>query len=102
MSLAELSPHLPAHPEQQNATGEEQTYQLQQLHGHHSQAQAQDHGGNQAVEDGPASLFRRQTRGSEADSDSVVPSQGQVDHDDLGQGDQGLGGGKGNVQQGSF
>jgi ABC-type multidrug transport system ATPase subunit len=53
---------------------------LQQLHGHHGKAQAQDHCGDQAVEDRPASLFGRQAGGSEADSDSVVPSQGEVDH----------------------
>jgi len=98
MPLPELAPHLPAHPEQEDAAGEEKADQLQELDGYDGQAQPQDDGGDEAVEYGLAPLLGRQASGREANGDSVVPGEGQVDHDDLSKSDQGVRGGEGDIQ----
>jgi len=102
MPLPELAPHLPAHPEQEDAAGEEKADQLQELDGHYGQTQAQGDGGHETVKDGFAPLFGRQTCGGEADGHGVVSGEGQVDHDDLSKSDQGFGGGEGDIQHDLF
>ncbi len=80
------------HPEQQDAAGEQQADDRQQLDGDAGERDAQHRGGDDADQDGAPALLRRQAGGGEPDDDGIVAGQHQVDHDDLEEGgDRGLG-----------
>ncbi len=81
--LAQLSPHLPAYPEQQHAAGEQQADHLQKLGRNAGKDDAEHSGGSDADDDGAAALLGRQARRGKADDDGVVAGQNEVDQDDL-------------------
>ena len=91
MAGPQLAPHLPAHPQQQDAAGEEQADDLEKLGGEKREHDAQHRGGDDADQDRLVALLLRQPRRREADHDGVVAGQHQVDHDHLEEGRQGLG-----------
>jgi hypothetical protein len=80
---AQLPQHLPADPQQQNASGERQPDDLQQLRGRDCEQDAHDGCRQHAEQHRARALKSRQSRGSKADDDGVVASQDQIDHDDL-------------------
>ena len=92
MRLAQLAPHLPADPEQQEAAGQQQADDLQQLDGDAGEADAHQRGGGDAPEDHLEALVLRKSGGSEPNDDGVVAREHQVDHHDLEQGGQGFAG----------
>ena len=81
--LAQLAPHLPAHPEQQHAAGEQKADHLQQLGRDAGKDDAQCGGGDDADDDGAPALLGRKTRGGEPNDDSIVAGEHEVDQDDL-------------------
>ena len=81
--FAQLAPHLPAHPQQQDAAGKQQADDLQQLDRDAGKADAHHGRRGDAPEDHLGALVLRQTGGGEPDDDGVVAGQHQVDHDDL-------------------
>ena len=83
MRVAQLAPHLPAHPKQQNAAREQQPDDLQQLNRYGSEADAQERGGQYADQDRFPALSFGQPGGCQPDDDCVVAGEHQVDHDDL-------------------
>ena len=84
---AQLAPHLPAHPEQQDAAGEEQAHDLEKLGREQREDDAQDGGGEDAEQDRLVALLLRETGGGQADDDGVVAGKRQVDADDHQEGD---------------
>ncbi len=82
----QLAVHLPADPEQQNAAGEQQPDNGQELQGDQCQADAQDGGEADAGEDGASLLVIGQAGDGHSDDDCVVAGQDQVDEQDLEQG----------------
>ena len=90
--LAQLAPHLPAHPQQQHAAGQQQADHLQQLGRDAGEDDAQASGGDDADDDGAPALLGRQARRGKADDDGVVAGQHEVDQDDLEQRGQRVGG----------
>jgi hypothetical protein len=80
---AQLAPHLPAHPKQQDAAGEQQSDDLQQLNRDGSEADAQDRGGQYADQNRFFSLTLGQSGGCKADDDRIVAGEHQIDHHDL-------------------
>ena len=90
--LAQLAPHLPAHPQQQHAAGEQQADHLQELGRDAGEDDAQGCGGDDADDDGAAALLGRQAGGGKADDDGVVAGEHEVDQDDLEQRGQRVGG----------
>ena len=84
--FAQFAPHLPAHPEQQEAARQQQADDGQQLHGDQGQADAHDDGGGQTDQDGLSALFLGQGGGGQADGYGVIASQDEVDHQDLAEG----------------
>ncbi|MNS99776.1 hypothetical protein D3C72_1341880 [compost metagenome] len=84
--FAQFAPHLPAHPQQQEAARQQQADDGQQLHGDQGQADAHDDGGGQADQDGLAALFLGQGGGGQAHGHGVVAGQDQVDHQNLAEG----------------
>ena len=91
MARAQLAPHLPAHPQQQDAAGEEQADDLEKLGGEEREDDAQDRGRDDADQDRLVALLLRQARRREADHHRIVAGQHQVDHDHLEEGRQGFG-----------
>lgn len=83
---ADLAPQLPAHPQQQDAAGEQQADDLQQLGGEQGEDDAQHGGGADAPQDGAAPLIGRQAGRGHADDDGVVAGQRHVDDHDLDEG----------------
>ena len=83
---AKLAPHLPADPEQQDATGEKQADDLEQLDGQAGENDAQDRRGDDADQDGLVTLFLGETGRRKADDDGVVAGQNEVDHHHLQEG----------------
>ena len=81
--LAQFAPHLPAHPQQQQAAGQQQADDGQQLDGDQGEADAQHDGGGQADQDRLLALLRRQGGGGQAHGDGVVAGQHQIDHQHL-------------------
>ena len=81
--LAQLAPHLPAHPEQQHAAGKQQADHLQELGRDAGKDDAQRGRGHDADDDGAAALIGRQARSREPDDDGVVAGEHEVDQDDL-------------------
>jgi len=84
----QIAPHLPAHPEQQQAAGQEQADDLQQLHRDQGEAAQHDHRRAEPQDDRPALEPMGQARRRQADGDGVVPRQGEVDHHHLREGRQ--------------
>jgi hypothetical protein len=80
---AQFAPHLPAHPQQENAAGEQQPDDCKQLNGDCGERQSQHSRRNDADQDRLASLRRRQACGREADNHRIVARKHQVDHDHL-------------------
>ena len=89
--FAQLAPHLPAHPQQQDAAGEQQADDLQQLDRDAGEPDAHHGRRGDAPEDHLGALVLRQAGGGQADHDGVVAGQHQVDHDDLEQRSQSFG-----------
>ena len=94
LAVAQLAPHLPTHPEQQDAANQQEAQDLQELCGEDGEDDAQHRRGKNADEDRLVALILRQARCRKPDHDGIVARQHQVDHDDLAQCDQGLGGKK--------
>ena len=86
MAGPQLAPHLPAHPQQQDAAGEQQADDLEKLRGEEREDDAQDRGGDDADQDRLVALLLRQAGRGKADDDGIVAGQHQVDHDDLEEG----------------
>jgi hypothetical protein len=88
--VAELAPHFPAHPEEEDATGEQQPDQLQELNGDAGKGNAE--GGRRANADDEClvALIGRQAGSGEAYNDGVVAGEHQVDENDLEEGAQRL------------
>ena len=80
---AQLAPQLPADPEQQQAAGQRQPDDLQQLGGDDGEQDAQARRGQDAQHEHPGALAFGQAGGDKADDDGVVAGQHQVDQDDL-------------------
>ena len=87
MAGAQLAPHLPAHPQQQDAAGQEQAHDLEKLGRDQRENDTQDGGGENAEQDGLVALLLRETGGGQADDDGVVAGERQVDADDHQEGD---------------
>jgi hypothetical protein len=83
MGGAQLAPHLPAHPEQEEAAGKQQAHDLQELGGHAGKRDAQHRGRHHADQDGLVALVCWQSRGGKPDHDRVVAGENEVDQDDL-------------------
>ena len=86
--FSQLAPHLPAHPEQQDAADQQQPKNVQKLGGYAGKQDAQCGGGDDADEDRLVALLARQARRREADDDGIVTGQHQVDHHHLPKGNQ--------------
>ena len=84
----DLPVHLPADPQQQDAAGEHQADDGEQLHGDRREDDAQDDRGQDAPKDHPGANLGCDARGCETDDDSVVACQHQVDHRDVEEGDE--------------
>ena len=87
-ALGKLAVHLPAHPEEQDAAGEHQADDRQQLHRRGGENDAERDGAGDTPEDHLGAHLRRDPRRRHADDDGVVAGEHQVDHDDLGEGDE--------------
>ena len=83
MRRVQFAPHLPAYPQQENAAGEQQSYDLQQLDRNGGEADPQDRGGQNAHQDRFLALPFREPGGREPDHDRVVAGEHQIDHHDL-------------------
>ncbi len=81
---AQVTPHLPANPEQQDSTGEQEPNDCQQFHSHRRECQTHHRCGNNADEYCLAPLRLRQAGGRQADHHGIVAGEHQVDHDHLG------------------
>ena len=90
----QFAPHLPAYPKQQNAAGEHQSDDLQQLDRDAGKADAQRRGGEDADQYRLFALLFGKARGGKADNDRVIAGEHQVDHHDLKKGCEGLRGEK--------
>ena len=84
--LTQFAPHLPAHPQKQEAARQKQADDGQKLNGDQRQADAQDDGDGQADQDGLAALFLGQGGGGQAHGHGVVAGQDEVDHQHLAEG----------------
>ena len=80
---AQLAVHLPADPQQQDAAGQRQADDGEQLGGDQREEDAQHDGGADAPEDDLAALLHRHGGRGHADHDGVVAGQHKVDRDDL-------------------
>ena len=80
---AQLAPHLPADPEQQDAADQQQAEDLQELQRDGGEADAQHGRGDDADQDRLAALLDGQAGGGEPDDDGVVPGKHEIDSDNL-------------------
>jgi hypothetical protein len=87
---AQLSPHFPAYPQQQNPACEQKADDLQNLSRQSGEQNAQYRRGDDADQNGPAALRLGQARGSKADDDSIVAREHKVDQNDLKKRGQGI------------
>ena len=81
--MAQIAVHLPGHPEQEDAAGEDQADDLHQLGDHEGKDDPQHQSGDDADQDDALALRRRQARGERADDDRIVAGQHDVDHQHL-------------------
>ena len=79
----QLLEHLPADPEQQQAAGEQEPGDVQELRRDQREADAHQRRRGDADDDRLAPQLGRETRRGEADDDRVVAGEHQVDHDHL-------------------
>ena len=70
--LPQVAPHLPAHPEQQEAPGEEQAHDAQQMHRDCREDYPQARGRGDSEHDRPVTLRCGEPGRSQADDDGVV------------------------------
>ncbi len=89
--FAQFAPHLPAHPQQQEAARQQQADDGQKLDRDQGEADAHQDGGGQTDQDGLAALFGRQGGGGQTHGHGVVARQHEVDHQHLTEGGQGGG-----------
>ena len=80
---AQLAPHFPADPEQQQSAGEQQADDLKQLRGDAGEADAHQRGRADADQDGLGALLFRQAGGRQPDDDRIVAGKHEVDEDDF-------------------
>ena len=82
----QLAPHLPRHPEQQQAAREQQPDDREQLHGDQRERDPAQHRQHDADHDDLALLLARQPARRHPDHDRVVAGEHEVDHDHRGEG----------------
>src|SRR5262245_50909835 len=78
----QLSPHLPAYPEEEKAPSEQKPNEPEKLCGYPGKYNAQCRCRANANEDRLCALLVRQTGCSQANDDGVIAGQNQVDHED--------------------
>ena len=81
--LPEVSPQLPAYPQQQQAANQEQAEDLQQLNRDQCKDNSQKYRSPDTVQDDFSSIFWRESSRYHADHDGVVSRQNKVHEDDL-------------------
>ena len=84
IAAADLAIHFPADPEQQDAAGQRQSDDGEELRRDRSEQDAQYDGRTDAPEDDLGAVLGRDTRGRKSDDDGVVARQRHVDQDDVG------------------
>jgi len=89
---AQLAPHLPAHPQQQDPACEQQTDDFQKLDGESGKGDPQQSRAENPDQDGSPALFCSQARRCKTDDDRVVARQHEIDHRHLKQRDEPAGG----------
>ena len=80
---AQFAKHFPAHPQQQQSTGQGNADDRQELDGDGTEGNAQQGGAGDAPEYGAAFLRLRQAGHRNADNNGVVAGQSDVDHQHL-------------------
>ena len=80
--FAHLAPHLPGDPGQQQAAGQQQTDDFQEVVSENREYDAGEGGQADTDNNRAATQVRRQVRGGQADHDRVVSGQHDVDHHD--------------------
>jgi hypothetical protein len=80
---AQLPVHFPADPQQQDAAGQRQANDGEELGGDEREKDAKGYGGANAPEDDLAALLERHRGGGHANHDGVIAGQDKVDGDDL-------------------
>ncbi len=83
MTGAQLTPHLPAYPEKQQAASEQQSDDCQKIDGDGSKQDAEHRCRQNADNDRLAALRSFQAGSSKADDDGVVAGENEVDSNDL-------------------
>jgi len=81
VARAQLAPHLPAHPKEEDAAGQQQAHDLEELGGEEREDDAQHRRRNDAEQDRLVALVLRKPRRRQADHDGVVAGKRQVDAD---------------------
>jgi hypothetical protein len=87
VARAQLAPHLPAHPEKEDAACKQESYDLEELGCQKSEDDAQDRGGQNAEQDRLVALLLRETGSGKADDDGIVAGERQIDADHHQEGD---------------
>jgi len=77
--LAELTVHLPRHPEEQYAACQGHADDREQLHSKICQQNPQTYGSYYAQDDGAAAAVGRQPSGSHSDDDRIVAGEHHID-----------------------
>jgi hypothetical protein len=89
--ISQLAPHLPAHPQQQQATTDQKcATQRKKPCRRQCENDAQDGGRNDAHKDGLAPLLLGQACSCEANDNGIVACKHKVDHDNLAEGQKGF------------
>ncbi len=91
VGVAQLAPHFPGHPDQQQPADEDQSDDLHQLGHDEREGDAQHQRREHADQDHLLALFGGQARGERAHDDRIVPGEHQVDHQHLKEGGKGRG-----------
>jgi hypothetical protein len=91
MRRAQFAPHLPANPQQEQAANQKQADDGEKLDRDQRETDAQHGGGDDADQNGLGALVGRQARRGEADDDSIVAGEHQIDGDHLQEGGKALG-----------
>ena len=80
-AVAQLAPHFPCDPEQEDAAGKQEAHDQEQLCRDEREDDAQDRGGEDADQDGLAALVRGQAGRGHADDDRIVTGQNEINRD---------------------
>ena len=80
---ADVAPEAPAHPQQQDAAGQGQPDDGQQLDRHHRHGDAQHHRGDKSPQDDFFTQVQGHPRRGQADDHGIVARQHDVDHQHL-------------------